>query len=191
MFKVGVWGPGSMGLIALRGVMAGELAKSPYLSILSDERIDETLHLMLRPSNTKLTPQVAAEICERTGSGAVVEGSIAQPGGEYLVALRARNCRTTRRRSTPSWRACRRSSARLTLAAMPTRVAADRSARSFSWERVSSQPSPPGCLLLRSCRRTTRWPTRRCQCRRPLRLPGSCPRRRSPGSWPTNRWSIP
>ncbi len=78
----------------LRRAVAGELAKSPYLNVLPDERVAETLHLMLRPSDTKLTPEVASEICERTGSGAVVEGSIGQLGSQYLVTLRARNCRT-------------------------------------------------------------------------------------------------
>ena len=78
----------------LRGVMAGELAKSPYLSVLPDERVNATLRLMLRPSDTRLTPEIASEICERTGGGAVVEGSIGQLGSQYLLALRARNCRT-------------------------------------------------------------------------------------------------
>jgi eukaryotic-like serine/threonine-protein kinase len=78
----------------LRRVMTGELEKSPYLSVLSDARISETLHLMVRPADAKLTPDVASEICERTGSAAVVEGSITSLGSEYVLSLRARNCRT-------------------------------------------------------------------------------------------------
>ena len=78
----------------LRQVMAVDLGKSPNLSVLSDARMSQTLRLMERPADTKLTPDIAAEICERTASAAVVEGSIASLGSEYLLALRARNCRT-------------------------------------------------------------------------------------------------
>ena len=55
--------------------MAEELGKSPYLSVLPDARMSETLRLMVRPVDTKLTPDVASEICERTASAAVVDGS--------------------------------------------------------------------------------------------------------------------
>jgi serine/threonine protein kinase/tetratricopeptide (TPR) repeat protein len=78
----------------LRRVMAGELEKSPYLSVLSDARMSETLRLMVRPADTKFTPDAASEICERTGSAAVVEGSIARLGTQYELGLRAKNCRT-------------------------------------------------------------------------------------------------
>ena len=74
--------------------MAAELGKSPYLSVLSDARMSQTLRLMVRPADAKLTPDVAAEICERTASAAVVEGSITGLGSEYVLGLRARNCRT-------------------------------------------------------------------------------------------------
>jgi tetratricopeptide (TPR) repeat protein len=75
-------------------MMAGELGKSPYLSVLSDARMSETLRLMVRAPDAKLTPAVASEICERTGSSAVVEGSITSLGSEYVLSLRAKNCRT-------------------------------------------------------------------------------------------------
>jgi serine/threonine protein kinase/Flp pilus assembly protein TadD len=78
----------------LRQVMTGELEKSPYLSVVSDARMSDTLRLMVRPADTKFTPDVASEICERTGSGAVVEGSITSLGSQYVLGLRARNCRT-------------------------------------------------------------------------------------------------
>ena len=78
----------------LRQVLAGELGKSPYFSLLSDARMSETLRLMVRAPDAKLTPDVAAEVCERTGSSAVVEGSIAGLGSQYVLGLRARNCRT-------------------------------------------------------------------------------------------------
>jgi predicted Ser/Thr protein kinase len=79
---------------ALRTMMAVELGKSPDISVLSDARIKETLRLMLRPGDAKLTPDVAAEIGERTGCAAVVEGSIGRLGRQYVLGLRTRNCRT-------------------------------------------------------------------------------------------------
>jgi len=78
----------------LRQVIAGELGKSPYFSLLPDARIADTLRLMVRPADAKLSPEVASEICERTSSEAVVESSITSLGREYMLSLRARNCRT-------------------------------------------------------------------------------------------------
>jgi len=78
----------------LRQMMAGELGKSPYLSVLPDARMSETLRLMVRAPDAKLTPDVASEICERSGSAAVVEGSITSLGSQYVLSLRAKNCRT-------------------------------------------------------------------------------------------------
>jgi serine/threonine protein kinase len=78
----------------LRQVMAGELGKSPNFNLLSDARVSQMLQLMIRPPNTKLTSDVGSEICERTGSSAVVDGSITNLGSEYVLSLRARNCRT-------------------------------------------------------------------------------------------------
>ena len=74
--------------------LAVRLANSPSLAPLSDARVSQTLRFMDRPSDAKLTPPVAAEICERTASAAVVEGSISSLGNEYMLSLRARNCRT-------------------------------------------------------------------------------------------------
>jgi serine/threonine protein kinase/tetratricopeptide (TPR) repeat protein len=79
---------------ALRRMIAVELGKSPCLSVLGDARMSETLRLMLRPADAKLTPDVASEICERTGSAAVMDGWITRLGNEYVLGLRARNCRT-------------------------------------------------------------------------------------------------
>jgi tetratricopeptide (TPR) repeat protein len=75
-------------------VLVGELEKSRYISVLPDARISQTLRLMARPADSKLSPEIASEICERTGSAAMVESSIARLGREYLLNLRARNCRT-------------------------------------------------------------------------------------------------
>jgi eukaryotic-like serine/threonine-protein kinase len=74
--------------------LAGRLGNSPDLALLSDARVSQTLRLMERPTDAKLTAAVAAEVCERTASTAVVEGSITSLGNEYLLSLRARNCRT-------------------------------------------------------------------------------------------------
>ena len=78
----------------LRQIVAVELGKSPCLSVLSNARVSETLRLMVQLPDAKLTPDVASEIGERTGSAGVVEGSIARLGSQYVLDLRARNCRT-------------------------------------------------------------------------------------------------
>jgi DNA-binding winged helix-turn-helix (wHTH) protein/tetratricopeptide (TPR) repeat protein len=78
----------------LRLGMAVQLEQSPFLSLISDARIEQTLKMMGRPADAPLTPDTAQEICERTGSTAVLEGSIARLGSEYVLGLRAKNCRT-------------------------------------------------------------------------------------------------
>ena len=85
---------GDPGFDEIRQVMAGDLGSSPWLSVLSNARVSQTLGLMVRPADTKLTPEVAAEVCERTASAAVLEGSIAKLADEYELSLRARNCRS-------------------------------------------------------------------------------------------------
>jgi eukaryotic-like serine/threonine-protein kinase len=77
----------------LRQGLAVQLSQSPYLSLVSDERIQRTLGLMGQPGTSRLTAKLAEEICERTGSAAVLEGSIASLGSQYVVGLRAKNCR--------------------------------------------------------------------------------------------------
>ncbi len=79
---------------ALRQGLAIELEQSPFLSLVSDQRVQKTLGLMGRPADAPLTPELAQEICERTGGAAVLEGSIASLGSQYVLGLRARNCRT-------------------------------------------------------------------------------------------------
>ncbi len=78
----------------LRQGLAVQLEQSPFLSLASDQSIKQALRLMNRPVETPLTPEIAREICERTGSAAVLEGSIAGFGSQYVVWLRARNCRS-------------------------------------------------------------------------------------------------
>ncbi len=74
--------------------LAGRLGNSPEVALLSDARANQTLRLMERPMDVKVTSAVAAELCERTASAAVVEPSITSLGNEYVLSLRARNCRT-------------------------------------------------------------------------------------------------
>jgi tetratricopeptide (TPR) repeat protein len=74
--------------------MAVQLEQSPFLTLISDRRIHTTLQLMGQPSDARLTPQIAGEICERTGSAAVLDGSIARLGTQYVVGLRAKLCAT-------------------------------------------------------------------------------------------------
>jgi tetratricopeptide (TPR) repeat protein len=78
----------------LRRGLAIQLEQSPFLSLISDQRIQHTLRLMGRPANARLTPEVARGICERTGSAAVLDGSIAPIGSQYVLELRAKSCRS-------------------------------------------------------------------------------------------------
>ena len=76
----------------LRQGLAVQLEQSPFLDVVSDEQIAETLRLMAQPANAKLTRQLAGEVCQRDGSVAVLEGSIANLGGEYVIGLSAVDC---------------------------------------------------------------------------------------------------
>jgi DNA-binding winged helix-turn-helix (wHTH) protein/tetratricopeptide (TPR) repeat protein len=78
----------------LRQGIAVQLEQSPYLSLISDQRIRHTLALMGMSANVKLTPELAREVCARTGSAAVLEGSIASLGSQYVLGLSAKSCRT-------------------------------------------------------------------------------------------------
>ena len=78
----------------LRQGLTIQLGQSPFLRLLPDERIQKTLGLMGQPADVRLTPKIGQEICERTGSAAVLTGSIARLGSEYVVGLRAKHCRT-------------------------------------------------------------------------------------------------
>jgi len=78
----------------LRQGLTVQLDQSPFLSLISEERIQQTLALMGKPADTALTPPIASEVCQRTGSTVVLEGSIASLGSQYVLWLRAKNCRT-------------------------------------------------------------------------------------------------
>jgi eukaryotic-like serine/threonine-protein kinase len=70
------------------------LNQSPFLNVLSDNAVAATLQLMTRPANTRLTPQVTRELCQRAGSKAYIAGSIERLGSEYVIGLKAINCST-------------------------------------------------------------------------------------------------
>jgi eukaryotic-like serine/threonine-protein kinase len=78
----------------LRQGLAIELRQSPYLSLISDQRISHALRLMGHRADARLTPELARGVCERTGSTAILEGSIAPLGSQYVLTLQARSCRT-------------------------------------------------------------------------------------------------
>jgi tetratricopeptide (TPR) repeat protein len=71
-----------------------ELEQSPFLSLISEERMQQSLRLMGKPAATALTPDLSRELCQRIGGAAVVNGSIARLGTEYVLGVRAVNCRT-------------------------------------------------------------------------------------------------
>jgi eukaryotic-like serine/threonine-protein kinase len=76
----------------LRQGLSVQLEQSPFLRILSDQQIQQTLQMMGQKRDAKLTPGIARELCQRTGSAAVLDGSIAQIGSRYLLTLKAVNC---------------------------------------------------------------------------------------------------
>jgi eukaryotic-like serine/threonine-protein kinase len=78
----------------LRQGLAVQLEQSPFLSLISEEHIQQVLKLMGKPADARLTPEIAREICERTASAAVLDGSIASLGSQYVLGLRAEDCRT-------------------------------------------------------------------------------------------------
>jgi DNA-binding winged helix-turn-helix (wHTH) protein/tetratricopeptide (TPR) repeat protein len=77
---------------ALRQGLAVQLEQSPFLSLVSGEQIQQALRMMKQQPHTKLTPEIAREICQRTSSAAVLNGSIIQIGIQYSLILRAERC---------------------------------------------------------------------------------------------------
>jgi serine/threonine protein kinase/Flp pilus assembly protein TadD len=76
----------------LRQGLSVQLEQSPFLNLLSDTRIAQTLALMAQPKDTRLTQGLAREVCQRTASAATIEGSIASLGSQYVLGLKAVNC---------------------------------------------------------------------------------------------------
>ncbi len=78
----------------LKTALNVSLRQSPFLSALSDQQVAETLQQMTRPADTKLTPAVARELCQRAGSKAYIAGTIGSLGSEYVLGLKAVNCQS-------------------------------------------------------------------------------------------------
>ena len=78
----------------LKTALNVSLRQSPFLNVLSDSGVAKTLKLMTRPADTKLTPEVARELCQRAGSKAYIAGSIAGLGSQYVLGLKAVNCQS-------------------------------------------------------------------------------------------------
>jgi serine/threonine protein kinase/tetratricopeptide (TPR) repeat protein len=78
----------------LKQGLAVQLEQSPFLNLVSERRVNDTLKLMGRPAGDRLTPEVAREVCQRTGSRAMLTGSIAELGSQYVIGLKAVNCET-------------------------------------------------------------------------------------------------
>jgi eukaryotic-like serine/threonine-protein kinase len=78
----------------LRQGLSVQLEQSPFLSLLSDQRIQQTLKMMGQQLDAKLTPEIGRELCQRANSTASVNGSIASLGSQYVLGLKVVNCRT-------------------------------------------------------------------------------------------------
>ena len=76
----------------LKTALNVSLRQSPFLNVLPDSEVVKTLQQMTRPGSTKLTPEVAREICQRAGSKAYLAGTIGSLGSEYVLGLKAVNC---------------------------------------------------------------------------------------------------
>ena len=78
----------------LRQGLSVELQQSPFLSLISDRQVQTQLALIGQPREARLTADVAQQICERTASAIVLEGSIASLGSQYVLGVRAKDCNT-------------------------------------------------------------------------------------------------
>jgi len=78
----------------LRQGLAAQLQQSPFLSLVSDQRIQQTLRLMGRSADTKLSPAIIGDLCQRAGSKAYLNGSISNLGSQYVIGVNGVNCQT-------------------------------------------------------------------------------------------------
>ncbi|MGA8214794.1 MAG: serine/threonine-protein kinase [Candidatus Sulfotelmatobacter sp.] len=78
----------------LKAALSVSLNQSPFLNVLSDNKVAATSKLMSRPAGTKLTPEVTRELCQRAGSKAYLARSIASLGSQYVLGLKAVNCQS-------------------------------------------------------------------------------------------------
>lgn len=78
----------------LRQGLAAQLQQSPFLSLVSEQRIHQTLRMMGKPVDSKLTQAIAGDVCQRAGSKAYLSGSISSMGNQYVIGVSAVNCQT-------------------------------------------------------------------------------------------------
>ena len=71
----------------LRQGLSAQLRQSPYLDLISEDRVQRTLRLMSQPADARVTPQLAREICQRTSATAMLEGNISKLGAQYVLNL--------------------------------------------------------------------------------------------------------
>ena len=78
----------------LKQGLSVQLGQSRFLAMMSDSKVNQTLNMMGRPAGDRLTPEVTRQVCERTGSKAMLTGSISSLGSQYVIGLKAVNCDT-------------------------------------------------------------------------------------------------
>ena len=180
----------------LRQGLSVELQQSPFLSLISDRQVQQQLALMGQPKEARLTSEVAQQICERTASAMVLEGSIASLGSQYVLGLRARNCNTGRHsrsgagaggeeRRRPELSQSDRSqiqnpAGRITGDSGKAFDAARRGDDTFTRSPEGLQHRNEGERILRECRGHTFFPARcrnRSQIRHGVRQFGACVQR--------------
>src|SRR5205814_129178 len=78
---------------ALKPALAMDLEQSPFLNVLPEQQVRETLKLMGHPANDRITGETARAACQRTGSTAVLAGSILRLGSQFVIGVTATECR--------------------------------------------------------------------------------------------------
>lgn len=78
----------------LKQALRVQLEQSPFLNLVSDQKVNSTLKLTGHSAGDRLTPEITRDICQRVGSKAMLTGSIAQLGSQYVVGVQAVNCNT-------------------------------------------------------------------------------------------------
>jgi eukaryotic-like serine/threonine-protein kinase len=109
---------------SLRQALAIELRQSPFLNVVADAKVRATLKRMGRPDDERMTPDVARDICLRTGSKAVLDGRISKLGSHYLMNLNAVACEGGDALASAQGDAARRDDVLATLNRMATQLRA-------------------------------------------------------------------
>ena len=109
---------------SLRQALAIELRQSPFLNVLADAKVRQTLKRMGRPDNQPMTPDVAQNICLRTGSKAVLDGKISKLGSHYFMSLTAVACDSSEALASTQGETARRDDVLATLSKLATQLRA-------------------------------------------------------------------